>query len=79
LWRHAGFDGRFVVGDPILVCEGWSLISLEGQGAGTQLSVEVRRQTWRRSGLPEDRPRVERTGIVSNETGEGLDPYHGDL
>ncbi|HEY5273691.1 MAG TPA: hypothetical protein VIJ34_10710 [Acidimicrobiales bacterium] len=63
----------------MFVCDTWSLVFLQGHGAGTQLSVEVRGETWRTGGLPEHRPRVERTGIVSNETGEGLDLFHGNL
>ena len=78
LWHHGGFGNRLNLADRVVVCERWSLISLQGQGAGTQLSVEVRRQTWRKDDLPEDRPRVERTGIVGNETDEGIDLYHGN-
>jgi hypothetical protein len=80
LWRHAGFGGRVESGDRVFVCEAWSLVALRGGGAGTQLSVQVTGKTWRRDGLPEDRPRVERTGIVANESGEGLDLYpHANL
>jgi hypothetical protein len=79
LWRHGGVGGRLQIGDRVVVCEAWSLLALRRDGAGAQLSVEVRGQTWRKHGLPEGRPRVERTGIVSNETGEGIDLYHGKL
>jgi hypothetical protein len=69
---------RIQIGDRIVVCEAWSLIALQGHGAGMQLSVEVRGTTWRKSDLPEDRPRVARVGITSNLTGAGLDLYHAN-
>jgi hypothetical protein len=78
LWRHAGFGGRIEIGDRVVVCEAWSLLALRGDGVGTQLSVQVTSKSWRGDGLPEDRPYVERTGIVNNESGEGLDLYHHD-
>jgi hypothetical protein len=79
LWRHGGFGGRLQIGDRVAMSEAWSLLAIRGDGAVAQLSVGVRGETWRRDGLPEDRPHVERAGIVSNETGVGIDLYHADL
>jgi hypothetical protein len=74
LWRHDGFEVPMAVGTAVLACERWSLLSITGSDGRDQLSVEVRDPTWRRHELPEDRARPWRAGIVSNETGEGIDP-----
>ena len=70
LWRHGGFDQRVHVGTALLVCECWSLVSLAASSGRDQLSVAVRDPRWRKSGLPEDRPRPWRASIVSNASGE---------
>jgi len=72
LWRHSGFDTRVIVGTAVLVCERWSLVSVPGSSGRDQLSVEIRNPTWRKNGLPEDRPRPWRAGIVNLATGEGV-------
>ena len=77
LWRHGGFDSRVAVGTALLACETWSLLSVVGEGGRYQLSVEVRDPSWHRDGLPEDRPQPYMAGVVSNETGEGVDILHG--
>ena len=76
LWRHGGFDERVAVGIALLACECWSLVSVAGGDGRDQLSVAVRDPSWRERGLPEDRPRPWRAGIVSNATGEGVDVLH---
>jgi hypothetical protein len=58
-------------------CEHWSLVSVVGSDGQDQLSVEVRDPSWRKAGLPEDRPRPWCPGIVNNVTGEGVDILHG--
>jgi hypothetical protein len=78
LWRHGGFDERVAVGAALLTCEPWSLISVLGSDGRDQLSVEVRNPSWRKAGLPEDRPRRWSPGIVNNATGEGVDILHGN-
>ena len=76
LWRHGGFDDRVAVGTSLLACERWSLLSVAGKDGRYQLSIEVRESSWRRGGLPEDRPQPYMAGVVSNETGEGVDILH---
>ena len=77
LWRHGGFDERVSVGTVLLTCEHWSLVSVVGSDGWDQLSVEVRDPSWRKAGLPEDRPRPWSPGIVNNANGEGADILHG--
>jgi hypothetical protein len=76
IWRHGGFDERVVTGTTLLVSEPWSLISVVGYEGRSQLSVEITDPSWRRDGLPEDRPKPEVGGIVDLATGEGIDIVH---
>jgi hypothetical protein len=78
LWRHGGFDNRVAVGTALLACESWRLLSVVGKDGWCQLSVEVRDPSWHESGLSEDRPRLHMSGVVSNETGEGVDILHDE-
>jgi hypothetical protein len=77
IWRHGGFDDRVAIGTSLLACERWSLLSVVGKDDRYQLSVEVREPSRHRDKLPESRPRPHMVGIVSNETGEGIDILHG--
>ena len=43
---------------------------------GAQLCVDVRQSTCRADDLPKDRPEYFVPGIVSMETGEGIDLLH---
>jgi hypothetical protein len=77
LRRHGGFDARVALAATVLVCEAWSMMSVVDGDARIQLSVEVRTPSWRKHSLPEDRLHVAAPGVVSNETGEGVDILHG--
>jgi hypothetical protein len=77
LWRHGGFHDRVTLAATVLVCEAWSVMSVVDGNVRVQLSVEGRTPTWRKNSLPEDRPHVAASGVVSNETGEGVDIFHG--
>jgi hypothetical protein len=76
LWRHGGFDERMTLAASVLVCEAWSVTSVVDADLRVQLSVEVRAPSWRKNSLPEDRLHVATSGVVSNETGEGIDIVH---
>jgi hypothetical protein len=73
LWRHGGFDEAVALGATILVCAAWSVMSVVDGDVRVQLSVEARTPSWRKNSLPEDRLHVAASGVVSNETGEGVD------
>jgi hypothetical protein len=76
LRRHGGFHERVTLAATVLVCEPWSVISVVAGDVRVQLSVEVRTPSWRKNSLPEDRPHVAVSGVVSNATGEGIDLHH---
>ena len=73
----SGFDRRAALGARVLTCEVWSVMSVVDGAARVQLSVEVRAPSWRKNTLPEDRLHVAASGVVSNETGEGIDIVNG--